>query len=175
MEIILQIDEPFDQNVNPTFIQQALQSGLRFLSQTLTPGAVPFGSESHLRLSTANALAVVITDSETIQELNRQYRGIAAPTDVLSFENTLDPDFPELDPAADGYLGDIIIAYPVAQAQALATGHTPQDEIILLAVHGLLHLLGFDHDTPENKEAMWNIQQQVMTELKLAHIQPTVH
>ncbi len=175
MEIILQIDEPFDQNVNPTLIEQALQSGFRFLSQTLAPGATPFGRASHLKLSTAHTLAVVITNNETIQELNRHYRGIAAPTDVLSFENTLDPDFPELDPAEDDYLGDIIIAYPVAQAQALAAGHTPQDEIILLAVHGLLHLLGFDHDTPENKAAMWNIQQQVMTELKLAHIQPTEH
>jgi probable rRNA maturation factor len=115
----------------------------------------------------------VVTDSETIKELNQQYRGINAPTDVLSFENIPDPDFPEVDQAASGYLGDIIIAYPVAEAQALAAGHAPQDELILLAVHGLLHLLGFDHETSENKQQMWDIQQRIMTELELAHVQPT--
>lgn len=167
VDIILQIDEPFEQTINFALIEEALQSGLHFLNQTLAPGT------TRLRLSTANTLAVVITDNETLQELNRQYRGVDAPTDVLSFESSLDPDFPELDPTMSDYLGDIIIAYPVAQAQALAAGHTTQDEIILLAVHGLLHLLGFDHDTPENKAAMWNIQQQVMAELKLAHVQPT--
>jgi probable rRNA maturation factor len=72
-----------------------------------------------------------------------------------------------------GYLGEIVIAYPVAQAQAQAAGHTVQAEITLLAVHGLLHLFGFDHDTPENKKKMWAAQHQVMAGLGLAHVQPT--
>jgi probable rRNA maturation factor len=55
----------------------------------------------------------------------------------------------------------------------LASGHTPQDEITLLAVHGFLHLLGFDHDTPANRQVMWDIQAQTMAELGLAHVQPT--
>jgi probable rRNA maturation factor len=108
-----------------------------------------------------------------VQQLNAQYRGIDAPTDVLSFENTPDPDFPELDETEAGHLGDIIIAYPVAEAQAMAAGHTAQQEVILLAVHGLLHLLGFDHDTSENKEKMWQTQRQIMVELGLEHVQPT--
>lgn len=116
------------------------------------------------------ALTLVITDNETIQQLNQQYRGIAAPTDVLSFGNEPDPDFPGLDQA---YLGDVIMAYPVAETQARTSGHTPQQELTLLAVHGTLHLLGFDHDSPANKMEMWTVQQKIMAELGLGHIQPT--
>jgi probable rRNA maturation factor len=114
-----------------------------------------------------------MTDKATLQQLNQQYRGLNVPTDVLSFENVPDPDFPAMDEDLLGYLGEIVIAYPVAQAQALAAGHTVQAEITLLAVHGLLHLLGFDHDTPQSKNKMWAAQHQVMAELGLAHVQPT--
>ena len=162
MDVIFQIDEPFQPQVVPEQIEQALRLTLDFFSQG--PGSNPIK---------AGSVAVVVTDNDTLQALNAQYRGIAAPTDVLSFENTPDPDFPELDEATSGHLGDIIIAYPVAQAQALAGGHTPPDEITLLAVHGFLHLLGFDHDTPANKKIMWTAQGQVMAKLGLAHIQPT--
>ncbi len=162
MEIILQIDEPFQTQVESEPIARALQLTLNFFKQTSGSGLVAAGS-----------VTIVVTDNDTIQELNAQYRGIAAPTDVLSFENSPDPDFPELDEVDRGHLGDVIIAFPVAQAQALAAGHTPQNEVVLLAVHGLLHLLGFDHDTPENKEKMWSTQRQVMAELGLAHVQAT--
>jgi probable rRNA maturation factor len=163
MDITLEIDQAFQQNVDPDLIERAVRSTLHYFLNQASPSAAP----------PARAVTIVITDNETIQQLNHQYRGIAAPTDVLSFENVLDADFPELDPTLAGHLGDIIIAYPVAQAQALAGGHTPQDEVILLTVHGLLHLLGFDHDTPESQEKMWTVQNQIMTQLGLAHIQPT--
>ncbi len=115
-------------------------------------------------------LTLVITGNETSQQLNQQYRGIAAPTDVLSFGNVPDPDFPGTD---QNYLGDVIVAYPVAETQARAGGHTPEQELTLLAVHGTLHLLGFDHDSPANKMEMWSVQQEIMAELGLGHIQPT--
>ncbi|GIK41227.1 MAG: endoribonuclease YbeY [Chloroflexota bacterium] len=162
MDIIFQIDEPFQPHVEPNQIEQALHLTLDQLNRTAGSNGV-----------TANSVTVVVTDNEVVQQLNAQYRGLDTPTDVLSFENTPDPDFPELDEAAAGHLGDIIIAYPVAEAQALAGGHMPPEEITLLAVHGFLHLLGFDHDTSEHKQAMWAIQQQVMAHLGLAHVQPT--
>lgn len=175
IDLTLHVDEPFAQNVDPGLIKKALQSTLSAI------GATPSASErsaSHLKLThpeltPGNTVTVVVTDSETIQEFNQQYRGINAPTDVLSFGNIPDLDFPAVDQVASGYLGDIIIACPVAEAQARASGHTPQEEITLLAVHGLLHLLGYNHDTSENKRQMWDIQQQIMTELELAHVQPT--
>ncbi|GAB4415840.1 MAG: hypothetical protein Fur0044_10980 [Anaerolineae bacterium] len=159
MDIFFQIDEPFQALVEPEPLEKAVQLTLRFLGNSYA--------------SSINSVTIVITDSDTVQQLNAQYRGIDAPTDVLSFENTPDPDFPELDETEAGHLGDIIIAYPVAAAQAAAAGHTAQNEVILLAVHGLLHLLGFDHDTPENKEKMWQTQRQIMVELGLGHVQPT--
>jgi probable rRNA maturation factor len=158
MDITFQIDEPFQPQVEPEQIEQALRLTFDFFYQAA---------------EVVNSVTVVVTDNELIQQLNAQYRGVDAPTDVLSFENAPDPDFPEVDETATAHLGDIIIAYPIAQAQALAGGHTPQAEVTLLAVHGFLHLLGFDHDTPANKENMWAAQQRVMTTLGLAHVQPT--
>ncbi len=152
MDIEIQIDDPFAPQIKAELIEAAL-------TRTLTIMEMP------------SAVTVVITDSQAVQELNAQYRGVDSPTDVLSFGNEPDPDFP--DPEEDDYLGDVIIAYPVAEAQAQAAGHAVMDEVILLAVHGTLHLLGFDHDTPEDKAEMWAKQQQIMAELGLAHIQPT--
>jgi probable rRNA maturation factor len=162
MNVIFQIDEPFQRRVEPDRIEQALRLTFDLFNET--------GGSNEV---TANSVTVVVTDNEVVQQLNAQYRGIDAPTDVLSFENTPDPDFPELDEATAAQLGDIIIAYPVAEAQALVGGHMPAEEIALLAVHGFLHLLGYDHDTPDRKQTMWAIQQQVMAKLGLAHIQPT--
>ncbi|RME82331.1 MAG: rRNA maturation RNase YbeY, partial [Caldilineae bacterium] len=70
-------------------------------------------------------------------------------------------------------LGDIVIAAPTAARQAHAAGHTPAEEICLLAVHGILHLLGYDHDTPARKEAMWQKQAQILAANGLAHVKPT--
>lgn len=122
----------------------------------------------------AVALSLVITDEATIKELNHQYRGLESATDVLSFPTAPDLDEADLWPAEEaGYLGDIIISYPVAARQAQTVGHTAQEELMLLTVHGTLHLLGFDHDTPTTKATMWQAQQQVMAALGLAHVQPT--
>jgi probable rRNA maturation factor len=158
MEILLQIEAAFSDEINPDRLQAALLATLRRFGENLP-------AETHLTLS--------VTDSETVQQLNAEYLGIDAPTDVLSFENLPDPDFPEVDPEEANYLGDIVIAYPVARSQAVASGHSPMDEVVLLAVHGALHLLGFEHETPETKASMWSAQEQLMAELGLAHVQPT--
>jgi probable rRNA maturation factor len=157
LEVDLEIDEPFAAGLETSRLAEAVRLTLDRFNRSLADRS-------------SATVTVVITHTETIQQLNQQYRGIAAPTDVLSFENTPDPDFPMSD---SGHLGDLIIAYPVAQAQAEAAGHTPEEEIILLAVHGALHLSGFDHATPAGKERMWAAQGQVMESLGLAHVQPT--
>jgi probable rRNA maturation factor len=162
MDIIFQINKPFQADVDSAMISQAIESALALVNRPSASAAAE-----------PNSVTVVITDNDTIQQLNYQYRGLNAPTDVLSFENVPDPDFPAGDEDMLGYLGEIVIAYPVARAQAVAAGHAVQAEITLLAVHGLLHLLGFDHDTPDNKNRMWATQRQVMAELGLAHVQPT--
>ena len=109
-------------------------------------------------------LGLVIGDDAEIQDLNRQYRGIDAPTDVLSFAMTESgSDHPFVLPAGMPlYLGDVIVSYPRAIEQARAAGHSVAEELDLLIVHGVLHLLGYDHDTNDRKKAMWNRQETII-------------
>lgn len=101
-------------------------------------------------------LSLVLTDDAQVQALNRDYLGIDAPTDVLSFPaGDTDPDSDTL------YLGDVIISYPRAVAQAV--DHTVADELRLLVVHGVLHLLGYDHAEPDEKAKMWAAQAEILT------------
>lgn len=110
--------------------------------------------------SPESELTIVISDDTQLQALNMQYLGIDAPTDVLSFPaNETDPDSGEI------YLGDIIISYPRAQAQADAGGHSLQDELQLLVVHGVLHLLGYDHTDATEQTRMWSIQAEILRRL----------
>ncbi len=105
-------------------------------------------------------LNVVVGSSEWVQELNRQFRGIDSPTDVLSFEAGI------VDPETGNYLlGDIAIAFPYAREQAEAAGHTVEAEMQLLVVHGVLHLLGLDHVEKEDTRAMWEAQYAIMDRL----------
>jgi len=120
----------------PEFIR-----GVRgLLSEVLTDLGRPEGSVS-LLFSSENAM----------RDLNKLYLGVDAPTDVLSF--------PAEDPAGevppDALLGDLAICLPYAARNAAKEGRTAAAEVGLLLVHGVLHLLGHDHDTPERKKVMW--------------------
>lgn len=111
-------------------------------------------------------LSIVLTDDAQLHELNRDYLGIDAPTDVLSFSAS------ETDPeTARRYLGDILISVPRADEQARAAGHALEAETQLLVVHGTLHLLGFDHAEDADKARMWKAQSEVLERLGLAGIQ----
>lgn len=107
-------------------------------------------------------VTVVITGAAQLRKLNRQYRQIDAPTDVLSFN------------VEDGgrYLGDVIISYPTARAQAKAGGHPVEAEVQLLVVHGVLHLLGHDHYSAADKARMWRAQAATLRSLHAAITAP---
>jgi probable rRNA maturation factor len=112
-------------------------------------------------------LSIVLTDEQRSRALNQQFGGTDAPTDVLSFSNgSIDPD------SGLHYYGDVVIAIPVAKEQASQAGHSLQAEITLLMVHGILHLLGYDHRDPAETEKMWSMQAQIMQHLGLAHCSP---
>lgn len=103
---------------------------------------------------------IVLGDDAQLQELNRQFLGIDKPTDVLSFpSDELDPD------TRMPYLGDIVISYDRARLQAGAGGHSVEDELQLLVVHGVLHLLGYDHAGAQEKEQMWAAQSAALQQL----------
>ncbi len=88
------------------------------------------------------------------------------PTDVLSFPAS------ETDPeTGTSYLGDILVSIPRAEAQAQAAGHPLEAEVQLLVVHGVLHLLGYDHANPEEKSRMWAAQAEVLEGIGLAGIE----
>jgi probable rRNA maturation factor len=111
-------------------------------------------------------LSIILTNDARLHELNLNYLGVDAPTDVLSFPSL------ETDPETGAqYIGDILISIPRARAQAEAAGHPLEAEVQLLAVHGVLHLLGHDHAEPEEKVRMWNAQAEVLNRLGLGNIQ----
>jgi probable rRNA maturation factor len=112
------------------------------------------------------ALSVVITDDEAMRELNRQFRHVDAPTDVLAFGSGEEGDFVTA-PEEPAYLGDVIISYPRAVAQAEEYGHSVDRELALLTVHGLLHLLGYDHVAAEERTEMWARQNEILESLVL--------
>jgi probable rRNA maturation factor len=115
--------------------------------------------------STDADITIVLTDDQQLHELNRDFLGVDAPTDVLSFPAS------EEDPETGAsYLGDILISIPRAAQQALAGGHPLEAEVQLLVVHGVLHLLGHDHAEAEEKALMWNEQAKVLERLGLAYV-----
>ena len=102
----------------------------------------------------ATQLTIRITGDELLQELNRTHRGIDAPTDVLSF-SAEDDDFPPgEDDETDSYLGDIAISVPAVHRNAELTGTRPDRELRHLVTHGVLHLLGYDHESEEDEARM---------------------
>lgn len=113
-------------------------------------------------------VSVLLTSDEKIHSLNKEWRGVDAPTDVLSFALN-EGDEPELILAEDMpvVLGDIIISLPRAQEQALAYNHSLQREISFLAVHGTLHLLGYDHEVDEEQQEMRMREEAILLELGL--------
>jgi|SRR5271157_960670 len=115
---------------------------------------------SMLRPKNEYELTIAIEDDVHVKRLNQQFRQIDNTTDVLSFEaNEVNPESGLL------YLGDIIISYPKALSQSNLAGHPVSSELQLLVVHGILHLLGYDHAETEEKEKMWLDQKKVLDQL----------
>jgi probable rRNA maturation factor len=123
-------------------------------------------------------LTIVITGNAQLRALNREFRHVDAPTDVLSFATYTSPQ-----PAAESshgtsrshtrYLGDVIISYPTAKAQAKVGGHPIEAELQLLAIHGVLHLLGHDHYSRAEKATMWQAQREILRGIGAATAEPT--
>lgn len=120
----------------------------------------------HESISLDSELSIILTNDERLHELNLNYLGIDAPTDVLSFPAS------ETDPETGArYIGDILISIPRAQTQAEVAGHSLESEVQLLVVHGVLHLLGHDHAEAEEKARMWKAQAEILERLGLGQIQ----
>ena len=141
-----------------------LPTGTRLLIRkaciaTLTEEKFPYNAE----------VEVILTDDENIRELNRKFRDIDSSTDVLSFPLGSDGEYDENPEAGMKMLGDIVISVEHAYAQAELFGHGIEREISFLAVHSMLHLLGYDHVESKLEESIMREKQEIILgELGLA-------
>jgi probable rRNA maturation factor len=119
-----------------------------------------------LRIHPLAELSVLLVDERAIAELHERWMGEPGPTDVLAFPmDELRPPQPgsREEPGADpGLLGDVVLCPQVAATQAKQAGHSTQDELSLLCVHGILHLLGYDHAEAEEHAVMFGLQDQLL-------------
>ena len=146
--ILIEIPETLPISLDPALIEKAARAALE-------SGSAPISAD----------ITIVLTNNAQLQQLNKQFLGLDTPTDVLSFPAG------EVDPDTDRpYLGDVLISVERAQAQALT--HPLEDELRLLVVHGVLHLLGHDHAEETEKELMWRIQREVLHSLGCESIMP---
>jgi probable rRNA maturation factor len=110
------------------------------------------------QIKVKESLQIIVINQKTIQEMNKMYRNIDKPTDVLSFIN---------DDEMDSSLGDVFISIEQARLQALDYGHSFEREMGFLAVHGYLHLKGYDHHTDEEEKLMILEQERILTAANL--------
>ncbi len=121
---------------------------------------------------TSFEVSVILTDQETVHEMNRRYRNVDAPTDVIAFYTEQQGPGIELFVLPDDgtrRLGDIVISFPQAVEQALEQKHSVEKELSLLITHGVLHLLGYDHETPNDALRMRGREAELMEEFKERH------
>lgn len=117
-----------------------------------------------MRIHPQSEMCLKLVDEATIAELNEQWMDKQGPTDVLAFPmdelrpGRVDDDLPE------GVVGDIVLCPQIAAAQAAGNGQQPADEVELLTVHGILHLLGYDHAEPDEHREMFALQARLLAE-----------
>lgn len=115
-----------------------------------------------LHVSPAAEVNLLMVDMAAMTELHIRWMDLPGPTDVMSFPmDELTPGREDR-PTEPGILGDIVLCPDVAAEQAKDAGHAPIEEMLLLTVHGLLHLLGFDHISEEEEKAMFTLQRQLL-------------
>ncbi len=145
-----QIDDAFIAKVNPAGIRRAVVAA--------------FESAGERR---NGELTVAILDDAQVRKLNHIYRGVDDTTDVLAFGGADDTSQFVSPPETGTYFGDIVISYPRAVEQATRYGHSVEEELFTLVVHGALHLLNYDHEGVEDKERMWRVQGDALQRLEI--------
>lgn len=113
------------------------------------------------KLGVEGIFSITFIGDEKMREMNSKYRGIDRTTDVLSF--ALNDSEDEFEKAVE-VLGDIFISIPKMKAQAEEYGHSEKRELSFLSIHGLLHILGYDHMNPEDEKIMFDLQKEVLAD-----------
>lgn len=128
----------------------------------------------YMQFRTDVEISVMLTNNEEIRTLNALHRNIDRATDVLSFpmflydeDGNIVEEYADYNAAGDLCLGDIVISLERADEQAKEYGHSFEREVGFLTVHSMLHLLGYDHETPEDEEEMFGYQREILNEMGL--------
>jgi probable rRNA maturation factor len=152
IQLSIRIEKPFVNLVSKQWLRQAVKLTL-----------------VHTGISSPVELGLVIAGDDTVHELNRNYRCVDRTTDVIAFslsERGADAQ-PFITPPDDIiYLGEVIISYPQAKRQAEEQHHPLEKELALLVAHGVLHLLGYDHEFPEQAEKMRSMEARILAAIK---------
>ncbi len=149
-ELSLHIDAQFREHLPEEWLY-------RLVEETLAAGGINSPVE----------LSLVITNNRKMRQLNRKFRGIDRTTDVLSFALTEDNTPFPMPPDSPLYLGEVIISYPQAVKQAEEYHHPVPKEIALLIIHGVLHLLGYDHEEPEQERRMRALEERILSQMEV--------
>ncbi len=148
MEIDVQIDAAFAGDLSEDWVRDV--AGLVLQAQKVLPNT---------------EVGLVIADDDMVADLNQRYRGKEGTTDVLSFAMTEGEAF-VVPPDGTLRLGDVVISCPQARRQAQELGHSLQEEVARLLAHGVLHLLGYDHQEPAQRARMRRRERTIMTLLE---------
>ena len=150
-------------------IEVCNESGV-LVDESLLASVARFSLDA-MHVNPAAELSILVVTEEVMSELHERWMDEPGPTDVLSFpmdelaEESRRPDAPDTGPAL---LGDIVLCPDFAKAQARKAGHTLADELHLLTVHGVLHLLGYDHAEPEQEREMFGLQNRLLAQWRAA-------
>ncbi len=154
VDVYLELDAGLELGFEPNLLDEAISRGIKLVQGRRKGSSTPLGESIDVSL--------LITGDDRIHELNRDYRHIDSPTDVLSFPQH-EGDEPFIQPpGAAANLGDIVISLDTAKRQAIQEGHSLEHELAHLALHGTLHLLGYDHQTDEEEAEMNALENQVL-------------
>lgn len=141
--IFVEISDSYRAQINANLLVKAAQATLEYE-----------------KTSPDTDVTILISDDNQLQQLNLEFLHVNAPTDVLSFQGGYsDPE------TGHPYLGDVAISFPQAKSQASVAGHSIEIEIQLLIVHGILHLLDYDHAEHDAKIKMWSAQADILAQL----------
>jgi probable rRNA maturation factor len=151
VRLVIRVDSDFQGNVDKRWLRRLVKESL-----------VAHGTQAQVELS------LLITDDAAVRELNKTYRGKDKTTDVLSFALEADRRGDAasafvMPPGKTVHLGEVIVSYPKAAEQAAERKRPVEDELALLVVHGVLHLLGYDHDNPVREREMRSLEQRVLS------------
>jgi probable rRNA maturation factor len=151
VRLVIRVDRDFQERIDKRWLRRLVKESLRAHS-----------------LEAQVELSLLVTDDATVRELNKTYRGKDKATDVLSFALEADRRGGAaagfvMPPGEMVHLGEVIVSYPKAVEQAAERLHPVEDELALLVVHGVLHLLGYDHDKPGREREMRLLEHRVLS------------